>query len=250
MFLSAILSLLPLSKQSAYASDTPALIIGVENIHYMPHYTTRDGVYQGFARKMLDRFAREQGFQVIYRPLPLNRLYHEFVIGKLDLKYPDNPQWSNDIKGNRLIHYSRPVVPYIDGAIVRRIDLGRGLDGLDVLGTVRGFTPFSYLQEITSGRIILLENTSTISLLTLLENQRIQALYANPDVLGYLLRQQPQLFSDLAFDPDLPHSKGYYRLSSIKYPKVIRSFDLWMARHAEELSKMRDEFGIPHHLPK
>lgn len=68
--------------------------IGVENLSYYPHYTMESGQYEGFARDILDSFAKAKGHKFIYKPVVVSELTKDFINGKVDFKYPDNQYWA------------------------------------------------------------------------------------------------------------------------------------------------------------
>ena len=165
------------------------LRVGVELQPYQPYSVVEDGEYQGYARDLLDAFATEYGYRFVYTPLPVRRLLGDFLAGRVDLKFPDHPQWNADLKAGRTIHYSHPAAPYIDGILVKPQHLGQGLQRIGLLGTQNGFTPWPYLQEIHAGRIRLVQANQIESLLLMAANGRVDAVYLNPRVVSHQLRQ-------------------------------------------------------------
>ncbi|MCR6633208.1 MAG: hypothetical protein NVV74_25960 [Magnetospirillum sp.] len=129
------------------------LVVGVEELDYYPVYAVRQGEYVGAAREILDAFAQAEGYTVVYKPLPIKRLFAELLSGGIDMKFPDNPYWASDLKQGRALVYSQPVIRYIDGVLVRPDSLGKGVDGIRALGTVSGFTPFAWMDRIRSGKV-------------------------------------------------------------------------------------------------
>ena len=69
------------------------ILMGVEDIEYFPFYAKREGKYVGFAREVFDKFGKQYGHTITYKALPVKRLYGEFINGRVDLKFPDNPYW-------------------------------------------------------------------------------------------------------------------------------------------------------------
>tara|TARA_Y100000782_G_scaffold57053_1_gene63131 strand:- start:1020 stop:1292 length:273 start_codon:yes stop_codon:yes gene_type:complete len=57
--------------------ELKAIVIGVENIEYLPYYDGSDSKkpnFTGFSEKLLKQFSREFGYSVKFYPAPLNRL--------------------------------------------------------------------------------------------------------------------------------------------------------------------------------
>jgi len=239
----------PLLMAAAVLSLTrPALaehyVVGVEAIDYMPHYgVTEKGEYQGFARALLDAYAADRGHQIEYRPLPVNRLFHELLEGRVDFKYPDNPFWQADLKSGKNLTYSEPVVSYIDGVLVLPENKGKPVDSIRTLGTVRGFTAFDWLDRIKAGSTKLEENPAFPGLMFQALNKRIDGAYANVAVAHNTLdgMQKPEA---LVFDPGLPNTKGSYKLSTVKHPEVIADFNAWMKSKPELIAKLKAQWAV------
>lgn len=206
------------------------LVVGVEDISYLPAYTVEGGQYGGTARLILDRFAADRGLRLVYRPLPIKRLFAELAGGGVDLKFPDNPHWNPVAKKQVEVHYSQPVIRYIDGVMVLPSRLG---SDVTVLGSVSGFTPFAWLDRIKDGRVQLRENANPDALLQQVVKGRLHGAYMSVAAAHHRLDTGLDLPGALAFDPSQPHSRDGYMLSSVKHPAVIAEFDAWMAANAD-----------------
>lgn len=220
------------------------LRVGVELQPYQPYSVVEDGEYQGYARDLLDAFATEYGYRFVYTPLPVRRLLGDFLAGRVDLKFPDHPQWNADLKAGRTIHYSHPAAPYIDGILVKPQHLGQGLQRIGLLGTQNGFTPWPYLQEIHAGRIRLVQANQIESLLLMAANGRVDAVYLNPRVVSHQLRQMHLAPDSLVLDPQLPHVEDHYYLSSIRHPQLIEAFNRFLVERAEQVAAIRSRHGL------
>lgn len=218
--------------------------IGVENISYYPHYSVDKGEYTGFARALLDSFAKKHGYVLEYQPLPLKRLYAKFTSGELDLKYPDNSYWAQEAKKDVTVVYSEPVVSYIDGIMVKPKRFNGGITKLKTLGTVLGFTPYEYLEMIGQGKIQVIENPSFTGLLMQTIGGRVDGAYVNVDVAKFALNELIKQPDELVFDPSLPNTQSYYHLSTIAKPELIKVFNAWMHDSAEEVVKLKARFNL------
>lgn len=228
----------------AAAAEPQALVVGVEELDYFPNYAIRDGHYAGAARDILDAFAQSAGLRLTYRPLPVKRLYADLFTGTVDLKFPDSPGWNSVGKRGHAIRYSRPVLPYIDGVMVRPDRLGKGLEGFAVLGTVSGFTPFAWLDELTRGKTRLVENAQITGLLKQVSTGRIDGAYVNIAVARYQLRALMEPDDRLVFDPGLPHAAGDYLVSTIRHGAVLDRLDAWLATHRDGVAAIRARYGL------
>lgn len=218
--------------------------VGVENIEYYPQYSYVDGEYTGFGRAVLDAFAKAKGYTFDYRPLPVARLFATFVAGDLDLKYPDNAYWSADMKKSVTVTYSDPVVAYIDGVSVQPARLGQGADAVKVLGIVRGFTAWDWLDRIKGGTVQVQENNSFGALLDQALLGRVDGVYANVAVVNHLLEAKLKKPGALVFDPGLPHTKSAYHLSTIRHPKLVAEFNEWMHDNQASIDRMKAEYAV------
>ncbi|ALN17124.1 substrate-binding periplasmic protein [Ectopseudomonas mendocina] len=218
--------------------------IGVELQPYQPYSDVEDGEYRGYARDLLDAFAAESGYRFVYTPLPVRRLLSDFLSGRVDLKFPDHPQWNADQKDGHTVHYSHPAAPYVDGILVKPQHLGQGLQRIELLGTQNGFTPWPYLPEIRAGRIRLIQANQIESLLRMASSDRVDAVYLNPKVVDYQLRQMRMTADSLVFDPELPHVEDHYYLSSIRHPQLIEAFNRFLEERADQVAAIRLRHGL------
>jgi ABC-type amino acid transport substrate-binding protein len=218
--------------------------VGVEMQDYLPFYAMEDGAYHGYSAELLDAFAQAEGYRFTYVPLPVKRLLGDFLAGKLDFKFPDHPQWSVRQKQGKTIHYSEPVAPFTDGVLVAERYRGQGKARLKVLGTLLGFTPSAYLEDVQRGRITLSQSTDVAALLRMVDADRVDGIYLNVRVAQYRLEALGLGKGLLAFDPQLPHVRSHYHLSSIEHPQVIAQFDAFLEERAEWIGELRKKWRI------
>lgn len=220
--------------------------VGVEELHYYPLHTTgRELVFGGYAREVLDAFARQQGIRFRYVPLPINRLYVAFLKEQvLDFKYPDNPRWKPELRATLKLSYSLPLVASDEGAMVLPKNKGRPLAQIKSLGTALGFTPWPYAGDIEGKRIGLTVNNGFDSLLRRAMAGHIDAVYINVDVAAYLLNDTLKAPGALVFDPGLPHARSDFSLASLEHADIIGQFDAFLRREQPLLQKLKARFGI------
>lgn len=238
----AILFCLSMHVLPSLAQDE--IHVGVELQPYPPYSDIQNNEYQGYARDLLDAFAAEYHYRFIYTPLPVRRLLGDFLTGRLDLKFPDHPQWNTKQKSGLTIHYSQPAVFYIDGILVKPAYLNQGMARIQRLGTQNGFTPIPYLTDIRTGRFKLVQTNRIDSLIHMALLDRVDAVYLSPQVAAYHLRKMRLPSDALVFDPQLAHMKGYYHLSSINHPQLIREFDRFLEKRAELVEAIRLRHGL------
>lgn len=219
-------------------------IVGVEDLQYSPLCSWDDGHYNGVSYEILQAFARERGYRFIYRAYPVRRLYENLLNGSIDFKYPDRPEWQSDIKNKAAITYSSPVVGYIDGVMVLPVNRRLSLTGLKTLGTVSGFTPSDYLDPIRDGRIKLEENPTLTGLLQQVVMGKVGGAYCNVVVAEYHLSGRMNRPGALVWNPDLPHTRSAYLLSSLHYPVIIRQFDQFLSDHASQVQALKSMYNL------
>lgn len=219
------------------------LVVGVEEVEYYPVYALRDGEFIGAAREIIDRFAKDCGFRVVYRPLPVKRLFAELMSGGLDLKFPDNRNWAVDLKQGRKVTYSKPVMAYVDGVMVRPGNHGRGVDGVRTLGTVSGFTPFAWRDRIKAGQVVLKQNPRMELLLRQAVVGLVDGAYASVAVANHVLTGPLDMPGALMFDASLPHSRDSYMVSTTTRPELVAEFNSWLTANAAVVKLIKDRYG-------
>lgn len=241
----AWIAILMMVGSASAAEPRKVFTVGVEDLEYFPQYSYENKQYIGFGREILDAFAKSRGYTFEYRPLPPSRLFFEHLKGQsLDFKYPDNAYWESHLRTGVKVHYSNPVMPYIDGVFVSPANKGRGTEHLKMLGTVTGFTPWKYYDAIKRKEISLSENDNSISLLKQAVFKRIDGAYINVEVARYQLREVLKQADALVFDPDLPHIADFYYLSSIKHPQILQEFNDFLAREKALYERIRKKLKI------
>lgn len=227
----------------AWASGPRELVIGVEELDYFPVYAVQKGEYAGAAREIFDAFAQAKGYALSYRPLPVKRLYAELMSGGIDFKFPDNPGWAADAKRDVKVSYSRPIIAYVDGVMVRPEHKGKGIDRILTLGTVSGFTPFAWLDRVRAQQVVLKENPRTDLLIRQVVMGRMDGAYASVAVVVNSLEHDLNMPGALVFDPALPHSRDVYRMSTVNHPAVLSEFDDWMAANQSQVDAIKQRYG-------
>jgi polar amino acid transport system substrate-binding protein len=229
---------------AAQAKQT-TFTVGVEDLDYFPQYAHTGTQVTGFGRELLDAFAKSRGYKFEYRMYPLSRLSLEaFKNQSLDFKYPDNSYWETKLRKLVTVHYSNPVMPYIDGVLVLPENKGRGIASFKVLGTMTGFTPWNYLDLIKDKKVTVFENDGFVSLLKQTSMKRVDGAYVNVEVAKYQLREVLKTPDALVFDPDLPHTKDYYYLSTVKHPQIIAEFNAFLAKETQLYEQIRKKLQI------
>ncbi|BAN47649.1 ABC transporter substrate-binding protein [Metapseudomonas resinovorans] len=224
-------------------------VVGVEKQSFQPHYWLGEqGEYQGFARDLLDLFARDAGLDIQYRPLPVNQLTGQLLDGGIDFKYPDNANWAGDLKAGKDIVYSQPVVNYVDGVLVAPKRLGQGVEQLRRLAVVDGWTPWTYQERIDDGQTQVVGSDDLGRMVRQALKQEADGAYYNVVVATYYLDNIRARPGALVFDPSLPHTRGTFNLSSLRHPELIARFDRFLAEHRQEVEALKARYRVEANL--
>lgn len=226
-------------------AERPRLTVGVESLDYLPYGSYRNGDYEGFTRDLLDSFAAEAGVELTFVPLPVKRLYQEFLETRtLDFKFPDAPQWHPSKRKGLDVRYSAPVCTFTDGIMVRPEHLGRGPERIHILGIIAGFKPWLLKPKMNPKKVTVSENASISGLLGKALRGRVDAVYVNIEAAVHQLDEMG-MPGQLVPDPDLPHVSGDYHLATIKHPEILRRFDEFLRTHVDLVNSLKRKHGLP-----
>ena len=228
----------------SYPVIAKELSVGVENINYYPISSMRNGQYTGFSRDVLDAYAQKYGHNIVYKPYPVKSLFGAYLAGQVDFKFPDNIDWAQEEKKDKAIIYSDTVLDSIDGVMVFPHFLGRGLGALKRLGTIVGFTRFAYLDDIAAGKIKRHEHESLDGLIKLVKANYVDGIYSNIFVARSFLKKSSYGEEYIVFDQALPHEVTAYKLSSFKYPQIIKEFNEFLDKNADLVQVLKIKYEL------
>lgn len=223
------------------SSHSAVFTIGVEGLSYQPYSSVQSGQYQGYFREVLDKFAADNGHQFVYKPLPIKRLYSDFLSGAVDFKLPDNPNWNKDAKQAKAVLYSQPLTRFVDGVLVHPDNIDKTT--LSKLGLVRGFTPFPYLDLINSGEVKVREVNDTDSLIQLVSNKRIDGGYINIGVAQYRMRTTMKDIN-LQHNDKLRSDSSDISLSTFNHPTIMDQFNQWLDNNSVWVNEVKNKYQI------
>ncbi len=243
----ALLMLLSLSPapRAEEAPPLPVYIVGTEALDYYPHYAFT--VRNSFAEELLSAFARTYGIRFEYSVQPVQRLYEGLMSGQtIDFKYPDSPEWGQELKQDGTVYYSAPVSAFVEGIYVLPEHRGQGLERIRRLGIVQGFSPNVLRDRLADGHIELVQESDLGKLLLMCLRGQIDGVYANRDLRHHWVTEPDSRIPGLVFDDSLPWVRGRFYLSTTRHPEVIEAFDRFLQEHADRVAQLRQRFGIPH----
>ena len=232
-----LVMLLPLS--SVHAAD---YVVGVQDLDYFPIYATdSQGEYRGYARELLDLFAKRSGNHFSYQARPVKRLVNDYLAGRVDFMFPDNPNWDGAQKAALTVHYSAPALVFQDAVLVLPGHLGQPLQSL---GSIMGFTPWKFMADVNASKLRLQEAPGPLNLIKMALAGRVQGVNMARQVADYHLKAlgQPEaLVPDLGL---LPSRDSQYLLSSIRHPELIRQFDQFLQTDRAAVTALKRKYGL------
>jgi polar amino acid transport system substrate-binding protein len=223
------------------------LIVGTEAINYPPFIIFAEGSkLGGFYREVLDKFAADNQHSIVYVPYPIKRLMLNLLNGKVDFKIPDNEYWSQDLRKGHVIYYTRPITTYIDGVFVSPENKGLPYENMTSLVTVRGFTPFPFMQEIATGQITFSETISIAAVLEMVANKRSYGGFVNVDVAKNYIKTVMHATDTVTvtYDDQLPKGISKISLSTNSKPQIIEQFNKWMLANQVWLNDLKNRYNI------
>lgn len=223
------------------AKEEAPIWVGVEITDYSPYYfLDQDQRYQGAARDILDLFSDTTNKTLEYYPMPVPRLFHEFVEGRVDLKFPDNPLWSASLKTDVKAFYSEPLFKVSESLLVLKQDSG---EKINYVGTILGFSTPGIDVYIANNEFELIKANKIEQLIHMLASKRVQALFFNESVALELAEKMYPL-QKLVRHPNYAPFHYAYHLSSIKHPELIDTFNDFLITHAEQVTEIRNRYGL------
>lgn len=234
-----------ISLISNYSVATEKLTIGVEITDYSPYYfLDKLNHYKGAAREIFDLFSEEVKRETFYNPMPVPRLFSEFVKGNVDLKFPDNPLWSASLQSNIKVFYSNPVFQVNETLLVLQENAGKlGKEDIKEVGTILGFSVPGISKAVANKEIETVKTKEVEQLIHMLVSNRVQAVYFNESVAMDLAKKMyPN--KPLAQHRQFPPFQYAYHLSSIKHPDLIIKFNDFLISHSEQVAEIRSRYGV------
>ncbi len=219
-------------------------VVGVEALKYYPLYEGKGANYKGYARDLIDEFGKASGHTFTYKAVPVKRLFNEYLAGNMDFKYPDNAKWASGMKKAHDISYSDSTVEYIDGIMALPSNSALNVENFKNIGTLRGFTPWIYMDDISKGSMKLSESNDLKALILMTESGRVQGAYFNLVVANYYMKNTLKKPGLLTFNKSLPHTKDYFSLSSFKHPKIIAEFNAFLKNKKSVVDKLKDKYQV------
>ena len=199
--------------------------VGVEAVNHFPHYDFTGAEPRGYLVDVINKFAKHQNIKIRFKIMSIDDLWHAYLNDKVDFRLPDNLLWQRDMKKDRDITYSVPIAYFTDGII----SLSHNADkSLTKLGTIEGFTPWGYQDQIESGKIRLINENNLKNLINSLYAERFDGVYYNVEAFIKLIQEAGHSVDSVVFRKDLVKTRSIYMLSSIHHGKLIKELNQFL----------------------
>lgn len=227
----------------SHCSHAAELIIGVEDIAYYPYFDFK-AQDPSFSKDLLDKFADDNSHKITYLPLPVNQFSKWLFEEDIDFKFPDNPRWQTDRNTHNLeIYFSHEVVNLTAGTIVLSKNQDKNREFFRNIGTITGFHPTLWLEQIEQGKVKIIEDSSPKVLVKQLTHNIVDGLNIDLSVANYHLREL-KLQERLVINQNTTTEAYSYQLSTLKYPLIIEQFNRWLAQNRPFINTLKQQYGI------
>jgi polar amino acid transport system substrate-binding protein len=222
-----------------------ALTLGVEETNYAPYYYLNgERQYQGAAREIFDLFSKINNLEIHFNPMPVPRLFNEFVKGGVALKFPDNPLWSASLNSTIKVYYSEAVFNVNESLLVLKQDEPEiDKENIKIVGAILGFSIPGIAKPVANNEFKTIKTRKVEQLIHMLVSKRVQGVYFNESVAQDLTKNMYPNES-LIRHSKYPAFQYAYHLSSIKYPKLIKAFNAFLISHAKQVNAIRSRYGL------
>lgn len=237
---------LALTATAFCAQAREVYTVAVQDIDYYPIYRA-DPItdsYSGYARELMDAFARHQGIRFEYQVRPIRRMTREFLASHFDFALPDNPQWDRAAKEGLTIHYSKPLLTFEDAVFVPKSLQNMPLEEMTDYGTIHGFTPWKFQDLLDSGQVELKIASKPDNLIRMAIAGRVTAFNLAVPVAQYHFRELGIEERFVAAPNLMPQKESHYHFSTLKHPELIDAFDLFLQNHQTEVTELLQKYRL------
>lgn len=218
-------------------------IVGAQNLSYFPHYDFDSDVDKGVGWAILEAFSDATEHEFIYVALPIRRLQMELAKGNIDFVYPDSERWYNNITDNNEKSFSLPLTQAVTGTIVKKKKAGKGIAAVKNLAMPLGFTPVNWQGRINKGDTLLTAVKDVSQGLTLLQQEKVDALDLEYHVAQFSTASLPQ-YDDVTLDLTLPHNEVSFSISTLKQQTIINELNRFITSNPKLIESIRIKYSI------
>lgn len=224
-------------------------VIGVEDVSYYPYFDFTSNK-TSFAKELFDQFAEDSGHQISYLPLPIKQFPRWLYEENIDFKFPDNARWQAKSNIHQLsIHYSDEIVALIAGTVIMEKNQFKEENFFKTIGTITGFEPTLWSLHIEQNKVTIYEDSSSKILVKHLVSGFVNGLDIDLAVANDGL-QKLHIHHELIVSDQLAKQVYAYRMSTVKYPEIIKQFNQWLVQRRKFVENLKVKFDIPEVEPR
>ncbi|MFQ3190699.1 MAG: polar amino acid transport system substrate-binding protein [Paraglaciecola sp.] len=224
-------------------AQSGSFVIGVEDVNYYPYFDFTS-TNTSFAKALFDQFAKDNGHQISYLPLPIKQFPKWLYEENIDFKFPDNARWQEASNVHQLkIHFSNEIVAMTAGTLVVAKNQYKEEVFFKNIGTITGFHPTLWIKQIEQGKVTIYEDSSTKILVKYLANGLIDGLDIDLAVANDRL-QKLHMKEKFVINERVAKQIYSYQMSTVKYPEIINQFNQWLVKRGKYIDTLKAEFGI------
>jgi len=234
-----------LSHGVSSAVENNEFVIGVEAVNYYPliDFTLNDSTKDSYTKELLTRFFNSKNYEFRFLALPIKRFDKWYVEEEIDFKYPDNPRWRTKKDDLLKIVFSDPTIKLIAGSYVLKKNRMLPKDKIKKLGTILGFIPTLWFDEVASGELRLIEESSPFGIVKHVLYGNVDATNIDENVIRYNLKLLGQP-DKIVLNREAKREVFSYQLSTMKYPEIIDEFNVFMKNNKQIIDKIKKKYGI------
>mgnify|MGYP000161826655 CR=1 FL=1 len=231
---------------SSGRAESTSFVVGVEDLSYYPLFDFGRGG-ESYTKELLDEFGRQYDYKLTYLPLPIKRFDRWLLDDQIDFKYPDNARWYPNNKAPESFIFSNSTVRLVAGTITP-VTKEYTRKNLKVLGTLLGFYPTQWVDQIKNKEVTLFESSSTLVLLQQVLRGQVDGVDIEPSVVAHYLSVIGKPGA-LQINKNFSYEVYDYFLSTIKHQNVIEEFNQFLVKNKAFIEKLRKKYNIFDHRP-
>ncbi len=216
-------------------------VVGVENVNLYPFYDFNRIRPRGYLVELIEAFAKSENMDIEFRVMPPKELWIAYLNQDVDFRMPDNLLWKRSKKVDLEVTYSAPLVYFNSGVISLKENANKAIR---TLGTIKGFTAWSYKDQVEAGMVKLVEASGTPELIDGLLNGKLDGVYYNVEAFFKQVQNAIQQEGRVIFRRELPKSHSLYMLSSINYGEKVYALNEFLRDNRQWVRERKKFYGI------
>jgi hypothetical protein len=220
-------------------------VIGVEAVNYYPLYdfSATNTNKPSYSKDLLSAFFEQHNYSYRFIALPIKR-FNKCCIGEeIDFKFPDNKMWRDDKQRKLNITFSQSTIQLMSGSYVLKSNAKYKRSDIKKLSTILGFIPTLWFDKVDSKEFELIEEYTPISAVKHLVHGNVDATNVDSNVIRHNLKLL-ETTKEIILNTNITHEVYSYHLSSIRHPKIIKQFDVFLQNNTLLLLKLKQKYGI------